>query len=98
DIGKQAIVPSSYLSYQFSPSVVFGFSFNAPFGLVTEPDNRGWAGQTHARTSKIETYNAQPVLAYRINPTLIVAAGLQIEFIEGTLKNAAFNLNGSPTG
>lgn len=94
NIGKSAVVPSTYLSYQLSPNLVFGFSFNAPFGLATEPENRVWAGQTHARTSKIETYNAQPVLAYRVNPTLIVAAGVQIQHIEGTLKNAA---GGGPT-
>ena len=94
NVGNQAIVPSTYLSYQLSPSLVFGFSLNAPFGLSTEPENRVWAGQTQARTSKIETYNAQPVLAYRVNPTLIIAAGLQIEYIEGTLKSAS---GGAPT-
>lgn len=88
NIGKEAIVPASYLSYQLSPNLVFGLSINAPFGLATEPENRFWAGQTQARTSKIETFNFQPVLAYRIGPSLIVAAGLQIERIEATLKNA----------
>ena len=89
NVGNEALVPSTYLSYQLSPSLVFGFSLNAPFGLSTEPENRVWAGQTQARTSKIETYNAQPVLAYRVNPTLVIAAGLQIEYIEGTLKSAS---------
>jgi long-chain fatty acid transport protein len=88
NIGKDAVVPSSYLSYQLSPNLVFGLSINAPFGLATEPEHRVWAGQTQARTSKIETFNFQPVLAYRVNPSLIVAAGLQIERIEATLKNA----------
>lgn len=96
-IGNIGVVPGSYFSYQLSPSVVFGFSLNAPFGLSTEPENRVWAGQTQARTSRIETYNAQPVLAYRINPTLIVAAGLQIEYMEGTLKSAFINAAASPT-
>ncbi|MET0569269.1 MAG: outer membrane protein transport protein [Hyphomicrobiaceae bacterium] len=98
EVGNQAIVPSTYLSYQLSPNLVFGFSLNAPFGLSTEPENRAWAGQTQARTSKIETYNAQPVLAYRVNPTLIVAAGLQIEYIEGTLKSAAGTGAAAPNG
>lgn len=88
NIGKQAIVPASYLSYQLSPSVVLGFSFGAPFGLATEPSNRVWAGMTQARTSKIETYNLQTALAWRVTPTFIVAAGLQIERMEGTLKSA----------
>lgn len=89
NIGNVAVVPSSYVSYQLSPSVVLGLSINAPFGLSTEPENRVWAGQVFARTSKIQTYNAQPVLAYRVNPTLIVGAGLQIQYMEGTLKNAS---------
>lgn len=88
NIGKQAIVPASYLSYQLSPSVVLGFSFGAPFGLATEPSNRVWAGMTQARTSKIETYNLQTALAWRVTPTFIVGAGLQIERMEGTLKAA----------
>jgi long-chain fatty acid transport protein len=88
NIGNQAIVPSSYLSYQLSPSLVLGFSFGAPFGLSTEPSNRIWAGMTQARTSKIETYNLQSALAWRVTPTFIVAAGLQIERMEGTLKSA----------
>jgi long-chain fatty acid transport protein len=88
NIGNQAIVPASYLSYQLSPSLVLGFSFGAPFGLSTEPSNRVWAGMTQARTSKIETYNLQSALAWRVTPTFIVAAGLQIERMEGTLKSA----------
>lgn len=89
NIGNDVFVLSSYMSYQLSPSVVLGLSINSPFGLSTEPENRVWAGQVFARSSKIETYNAQPVLAYRVNPTLIIGAGLQIEYMEGTLKNAS---------
>jgi long-chain fatty acid transport protein len=98
NIGNQAIVPSSYLSYQLTPSVVLGFSFGAPFGLSTEPSNRVWAGMTQARTSKIETYNLQSALAWRVTPTFIVAAGLQIERMEGTLKAATGPLATSRNG
>jgi long-chain fatty acid transport protein len=96
NIGKGAVVPASYLSYQLTRDLVFGLSLNAPFGLATEPEHRFWAGQTQARTSKIETYNVQPVLAYRIGPSLIIAAGLQIERIEATLKNATGAMATSP--
>lgn len=89
NIGNEALVGSSYLSYQLSPSLVFGFSFNAPFGLSTEPENRFWVGQNHARTSDIKTYNGQAVLAYRVSPKLIIAAGLMVEHMEGTLKQAS---------
>ena len=88
DIAKDAIVPSSYLSYRLNDRLVFAISVNSPFGLVTEPSNRFWSGQTFARTSDIKTYNFAPTLAYRLTPTLAIGVGVQIEHIEGRLKNA----------
>lgn len=88
DIAKDAIVPSSYLSYRLNDRLVFAMSVNSPFGLVTEPENRVWAGQTFARTSEIKTYNFTPTLAYRLTPTLAFGVGLQIQHIEGRLKRA----------
>lgn len=78
DTAKDAIVPSSYMSYRLNEKLVFAMSVNSPFGLVTEPANRAWAGQTFARTSEIKTYNFTPTLAYRITPTLAVGVGVQI--------------------
>lgn len=89
DTAKDAIVPSSYMSYRLNEKLVFAMSVNSPFGLVTEPANRAWAGQTFARTSEIKTYNFTPTLAYRITPTLAVGVGVQIEHIEGRLKSAS---------
>lgn len=89
DIAKDAIVPASYMSYRLSDKLVFAMSVNSPFGLVTEPSNRFWAGQIFARTSEIKTYNFSPTLAYRITPTLAIGVGAQIEHITGRLKSAA---------
>ena len=89
DLAKDAVVPSSYLSWRLTDRLVAAVSFNSPFGLVTEPSNRFWAGQTFARTSEIRTYNAAPTLAYKLTDTIAVAVGLQIEHIEGRLKSAS---------
>ena len=89
DIAKDAIVPSSYLSYRINDRLVAAVSVNSPFGLVTEPSNRAWAGQTFARTSDIKTYNVAPTLAYRLTDTIAVAVGIQIQHIEGRLKSAS---------
>ena len=89
NIAKDAIVPASYMSYRVNERLVFAMSVNSPFGLVTEPSNRAWAGQTFARTSEIKTYNFSPTLAYRVTPTLAIGVGLQIEHIEGRLKSAS---------
>lgn len=46
DIGVAALVPSTYLTYQFKnfdPKLFFGLAVNSGFGLKTEPENR-WAG------------------------------------------------------
>ncbi len=88
DIAKDAIVPSSYLSWRLNDRLVAAISVNSPFGLVTEPSNRFWAGQTFARTSEIKTYNFSPTLAYKLTPQIAIGVGLQIEHIEGRLKSA----------
>lgn len=96
DIAKDAIVPASYASFRLSERLVAALSVNSPFGLVTEPSNRFWAGQTFARTSEIKTYNFAPTLAYRLSPTVAIGLGLQIERIEGRLKNASGITAASP--
>lgn len=89
DIGKDALVPASYYAYALTPNLVLGLGMNSPFGLVTEPSNRFWAGQNHSRTSDIKTFNLNPNVAYRVAPGLSIGLGLQIEWIRGRLKQAS---------
>ena len=89
DIADPAVVPSSYFSVRLSDRLVAALSINSPFGLVNEPSNRVWAGQTFGRTSEIRTYNFAPTLAYAITPTLSIGGGLQMQRIEGRLKSAS---------
>jgi long-chain fatty acid transport protein len=96
DIAKDAVLPASYMSFRLSERLVAAMSINSPFGLVTEPANRNWAGQTLARTSDIKTYNFSPTLAYAVTPTLSIGVGLQIQHIEGRLKSASGLLATSP--
>ncbi|MFV0297475.1 MAG: OmpP1/FadL family transporter [Hyphomicrobiaceae bacterium] len=88
DIAKDAFVGASYMSWRLNSRLVAAISINSPFGLVTEPANRFWAGQTFARTSDIKTYNFSPTLAYMLTPQIAIGAGLQIQHIEATLKSA----------
>jgi len=96
NIGKDAIVGASYLSYQISPNLVLGLGINAPFGLSTEPANRFWAGQTQARTSQIITLNINPMVSWRVAPGFYIGAGVQFEWFKGRLKNATGPLVISP--
>jgi long-chain fatty acid transport protein len=93
-IAGPALVPASYMSYQFKnydPNLFIGLALNSPFGLTTEPENQNYKGAVLGRTSKLFTLNFNPTLAYKIGSGLTIGAGLQIMKAEGTFKFAAFN-------
>jgi long-chain fatty acid transport protein len=77
DSGKDALVPSTYASWQVAANVWLGLSVNAPYGLrVNFPD--AWAGRNYAGNSGLRTYNATPTVAVRVNEWLSLGAGVQI--------------------
>ena len=87
NIAKAALVGASYANYQLPDSNIYlGLSTNAPFGLVTEPDNPRWAGSLLAKTSKIFNLVATPTVGAKVMEGVSVAAGLQVSYLEGTLK------------
>lgn len=81
DIGLDAVVPSSYTSYQLNDRWTIGFSTNAPFGLATKP-NPIWAGQLYARTTSVFSFEAGPSVAYRVNDWLTVGAGVRAQYFK----------------
>jgi long-chain fatty acid transport protein len=96
DIGVDAIVPSTYITYQFKnfdPNLFLGLAINAPTGLKTEPENR-WVGSQIAGATSLFTLNVNPMLAYRLSEQLSVGVGAQIQYSKGIFKFAT----GAPTG
>jgi long-chain fatty acid transport protein len=88
DIGQDAIIPTSYSSYQINDMVWVGLSSTAPYGLVTDP-RQNWAGQVYSRSSKIFSLNLNPVVGVKINDWFSVAVGPAIQYFDIRLKNAA---------
>jgi len=84
--GQKAFVPALYAMWSATPDLKFGLGVNAPFGLRTKY-SQTWAGRYHAVESDMKTVNINPVVAYRINDTVSIGAGLQAESIEVTLSN-----------
>jgi long-chain fatty acid transport protein len=79
DSGDNAFVPSGYLSWQLNPNLWLGLSINSPFGLsVSFPDD--WAGRNYAGDTTLRTYNATPMIAWRINDWISIGAGVQIQY------------------
>jgi long-chain fatty acid transport protein len=96
DIGQDAIVPVSYGSYQVNDRLWLGFASSAPFGLVTDP-NQVWAGQVYSRSSKIFTLNLNPIVGYKVNEWLSVAAGPSVQYFDTRLKTGTTPFTTAPS-
>jgi long-chain fatty acid transport protein len=95
DVGSDALVPASYLTCQLTDKLFAGLALNSPFGLLTKPDDLGWAGSPIAVTSKVFSVNANPTLAYKLTPALTLGLGLQVEYFWLRLNHGSFS---SPLG
>jgi long-chain fatty acid transport protein len=95
DVGRDALVPASYMAYRYSSDLVFAMSINSQFGLGTKPDNTVWAGDLLARSSKLFSVNAAPTVAYQIAPGVQIGAGIQIQYLDLMHFNFAQSPGGS---
>jgi long-chain fatty acid transport protein len=97
DIGKDAIVPASYINYQFvnyDPRLFIGLAINSPFGLSTKPDPLQWTGSEVGLASRLFTTNVNPMLGYKFSDQFSLGVGIQLEYAKGVFKFAT----GSPGG
>lgn len=86
DISQDAIVPASYAIYKWNDRLSFGVAINSPFGLVTSP-NTFWAGQNYSQDSRVHSFNATPMVAYKVNDWLSVGVGMQIQYFRVNLES-----------
>ena len=89
DAGDWAVVPSLYAAFAITPDLRLGIGINSPFGLKTEYD-APWLGQYQALTSKLETINVNPALAYRVNNWLSLGAGVNWQRAKAELSNSVY--------
>ncbi len=87
NIGRTAVLPSSYSTYQWNDSLWIGLSTNTPFGLATKaPVN--WAAQTYGRTSEVVSFGITPTIAYKLNDMLSFGVGVQALYFKTRLTSA----------
>jgi len=95
-IGKNALVPASYIALPVNDRMTFGLAITSPFGLATKtPTN--WAGQVYGRDSEILSVNVNPMLSYRVNDMLSIGAGVQVQYFKANLSQATGVLPGAPS-
>ncbi|GGC62449.1 OmpP1/FadL family transporter [Chelatococcus reniformis] len=87
DIGQGALVPAGATSYQINDRLWVGLSAGAPFGLATKPDQT-WAGEAYGRSSRIFSLALNPVVGFKVNEWLSVAAGPTVEVFRLNLRQA----------
>lgn len=87
DIGQGAVVPAGATSYQLTDRLWIGIQSGAPFGLVTKARNV-WAGEAYGRSNRIFSIAFNPVIGFKVNEWLSLAAGPNIEYFRLTLRQA----------
>lgn len=92
DIIKDAVLPSFYMSQELNNGFTAGFSVNAPFGLTTKLSD-DWAGRMHGTLSKVVTTTATPMVAYKLDDKMSMAAGVAVQHVKARLRNSV-NLGG----
>lgn len=88
DGGGLGFVPNGYLSWALNKDLYVGVGVGAPFGLRTEY-NSPWVGAAQATMFDVKTYNINPSIAYRVNNTVSLGAGLNWQRIEAEYTRQA---------
>jgi long-chain fatty acid transport protein len=91
--GEFAYIPSSYFAYKINPNWYVGLSVSAPYGSGTHP-NTPWAGSFYTNEARIKTVDFNPVIGYKFNDQLSIAAGPRILWA----FNGKFNRQPGPAG
>jgi len=84
---QTGVVPSFYTAYEVTPEVALGLSVTAPFGFTTSADP-GWSGRYHALTSKVQTFDINPMVSYKPVDWASVGVGFRAMYTKARLTNA----------
>ena len=84
---KAQAVPHMYLSYQGDGDVAYGLGVFVPWGTkLNYPAN--WGGRYNLQSVELKSLSINPNVAWKTSSQLSLAAGLNIQYMEGKLKRA----------
>jgi long-chain fatty acid transport protein len=84
---SNAAVPALALRWRVADRWALGVSVSAPWGLVTSYP-KDWVGRYYGIDTKLTTINITPLISYEISPHVVIAAGPQAQYANGTFTNA----------
>ncbi len=85
--GVSATIPRLYLSWQASPQLTAGIGLFVPLGAKLAYDDH-WGGRYNIQQVELKTLALNPNLAFKVSPTLSLAAGLTVQKMDGRLQRA----------
>ena len=86
--GGWSYLPNGYASWALNKDLYIGIGVGAPFGLKTEYDTP-WVGAAQSTSFQIKTINVNPSIAYRVNDTVSLGAGVNWQRLEATYERQA---------
>jgi len=87
-------LPAIYYSQPFSDRLTFGLGVNAPYGLKTQwanPDT--YSGRYISTMADLKSVSINPVVAYKLEDRLAVAAGVDVRFSKVSLARRVPTVN-----
>lgn len=87
NLGDLMAVPNLYFGMPLGERFAFGIGVNAPFGLATEYDD-GWMGRFFGIKSELITINVNPAIAFKLNDTVSLGAGVNWQKADAELTSA----------
>jgi long-chain fatty acid transport protein len=85
--GGWAFVPSLYFSAPIGDRWAVGLGVGAPFGLKTEYESN-WMGRFLGIKSELTTINVNPSVAFKVNDSISLGAGVNWQKADATLSSA----------
>ncbi len=84
---SNAAVPALAARWRLADRWALGLSVSAPWGLVTTYP-KDWVGRYYGVDTKLTTINITPLISYQVTPHIVIAAGPQAQYANGTFTNA----------
>jgi long-chain fatty acid transport protein len=91
-VGAPGFIPSSYLAYKINPNWYFGLSITAPYGFTTDQGGVSQAAQQLGTRASVQSIEGNPVIGYKINDMVSIAAGPRILWLQGKFSRSLFGL------
>lgn len=85
--GGLVVVPNAYYVKPLDEKVTVGFTFNVPFGLVTDYDDN-WSGRYQGSRSELTVLNLSTSAAYRLSKSWSIGASIGAYYADTYLSNA----------